>query len=205
MAEKTTVREPKQRRSKERVRLILEASWTVLTSEGIKHFNTNSIAACGNIPVSSIYQYFPNKEAILAALYSEYLAEVRDSYSILDTAEFRALPWREYCTLLIKSIMQVETSDSIDEQFEVGLQLHPDLRGIEREHEDWMANRMADDMRRLGSRWSRPKLKRLAHLLYGYNSAIWRYRESQSPPKKELFEWTQKTFLALVSQCFEDV
>ena len=198
------MRTPKQQRAKERVRLVLEAGKAVLAEEGIKHFNTNTIAARGKFPVSSIYQYFPNKEAILAALYSQYLTEVRESYAVLNTPAVQKLPWREYCILIIKNVAQVDTYDPIDEQFDTALQLYPELREMDKEHAEWMANRMADDMRRLGSAWPRPKLKRLGYLAYELSDAIWRYRADQNPSKKEILEWSQTAFLALISQCMGD-
>lgn len=204
MSKQVAVRAPKQKRAKERVRVILEASRAVLLEEGIKHFTTNSIARRGGFPVSSIYQYFPNKEAVLVALYSQYLAEIRESYVALDAGVEKVLPWQDYCLLLIRTIADVETQDNIDEQFEIALELYPELEAVDREHEEWLANRLADDMRRLGSTWPRAKLKRLAHLFYEYYGAIWHYRSRHKPPKKELEEWMETTFLALAARCFEE-
>ena len=59
---------PGQARSKETVNVILEASARILESEGLRGFNTNSAAAKAGVSVGSLYQYFPNKDAILLAL-----------------------------------------------------------------------------------------------------------------------------------------
>jgi AcrR family transcriptional regulator len=59
---------PGQARSKETVNVILEASARILESEGLRGFNTNAVAAKAGVSVGSLYQYFPNKEAILLAL-----------------------------------------------------------------------------------------------------------------------------------------
>src|SRR5580692_12875747 len=63
---------PGQARSKETVNIILEASARILESEGLRGFNTNSAAAKAGVSVGSLYQYFPNKDAILLALIERF-------------------------------------------------------------------------------------------------------------------------------------
>src|SRR5579863_5143022 len=63
---------PGQARSKETVNVILEAGARILESEGLHGFNTNAVAAKAGVSVGSLYQYFPNKDAILLALIGRY-------------------------------------------------------------------------------------------------------------------------------------
>jgi AcrR family transcriptional regulator len=63
---------PGQARSQETVNIILEASTRILESEGLRGFNTNAIAAKAGVSVGSLYQYFPNKDAIVLALIGGY-------------------------------------------------------------------------------------------------------------------------------------
>jgi AcrR family transcriptional regulator len=63
---------PGQARSKETVNVILEASARILESQGLRGFNTNAIAAKAGVSVGSLYQYFPNKDAILLALINSF-------------------------------------------------------------------------------------------------------------------------------------
>lgn len=48
--------------------VILEAATRVLVREGRPALNTNRVAEVAGVSVGSLYQYFPSKEAILAAL-----------------------------------------------------------------------------------------------------------------------------------------
>jgi AcrR family transcriptional regulator len=59
---------PKQRRSRETVDAILDATARVLVEEGYERATTNHIAAVAGVSVGSLYQYFPSKEALVAAL-----------------------------------------------------------------------------------------------------------------------------------------
>jgi AcrR family transcriptional regulator len=59
---------PVQSRSRETVRAILEAAARILGEEGAAGFNTNRIARKAGVSVGSLYQYFPNKQALLRSL-----------------------------------------------------------------------------------------------------------------------------------------
>ncbi len=61
-------KKPRQQRSAEMVEIILQAATRVLERESLAGFNTNRVAEVAGISVGSLYQYFPNKEALVAAL-----------------------------------------------------------------------------------------------------------------------------------------
>ena len=62
---------PQQARSEQMVADILEASIRVLRREGAAHFTTIRVAQEAGISVGSLYQYFPNKGALLFRLQVE--------------------------------------------------------------------------------------------------------------------------------------
>src|SRR5229473_2510951 len=57
-----------QKRSRVTVETLLDATARVLTKAGYDRASTNRIAATAGVSVGSLYQYFPNKEALVAAL-----------------------------------------------------------------------------------------------------------------------------------------
>jgi AcrR family transcriptional regulator len=59
---------PVQRRSTDTVAVILEAAARVLERNGFEGFNTNAIAERAGVSIGSLYQYFPNKDALLSGL-----------------------------------------------------------------------------------------------------------------------------------------
>jgi DNA-binding transcriptional regulator YbjK len=59
---------PKQARSTDLVAAILEAAAQVLAKEGAPRFTTARVSERAGVSVGSIYQYFPNKAAILFRL-----------------------------------------------------------------------------------------------------------------------------------------
>lgn len=64
-------KEPKQARSNELVSAILEAAVQVLAEEGAQRFTTARVADKAGVSIGSLYQYFPNKAAILFRLQSD--------------------------------------------------------------------------------------------------------------------------------------
>lgn len=65
-----------QERSRATVEALLDATARVLTREGYDRASTNRIAAKAGVSVGSLYQYFPNKEALVAALVARHNREM---------------------------------------------------------------------------------------------------------------------------------
>ena len=80
-------KQPRQARSTELVAAILEAAVQVLATEGAQRFTTARVAERAGVSVGSVYQYFPNKAAILFRLQSdEWQQTTRMLQDILDDA-----------------------------------------------------------------------------------------------------------------------
>ncbi|MBZ9844483.1 TetR family transcriptional regulator [Mesorhizobium sp. CA5] len=67
----STRKQPKQARATELVAAILEAAAQVLAAEGAQRFTTTRVAERAGVSVGSLYQYFPNKAALLFRLQSD--------------------------------------------------------------------------------------------------------------------------------------
>ena len=65
-----------QERSRVTVNTLLEATARILVREGFDKASTNRIAAVAGVSVGSLYQYFPNKEAIVVALIDRHNSQV---------------------------------------------------------------------------------------------------------------------------------
>jgi AcrR family transcriptional regulator len=69
-------KQPLQERSRETVAVILEAAARILEERGLEGYNTNAVAERGGVSVGSVYQYFPNKDALTLALIGRFEAEI---------------------------------------------------------------------------------------------------------------------------------
>ena len=66
-------RTPVQRRSRERVERILSAAERLVVSAGVEALTTRSVAERARIPVATLYQYFADRDAIIAALIERHV------------------------------------------------------------------------------------------------------------------------------------
>ena len=69
---------PRQLRSQHTVDTILQATARVLATHGYAGPNTNLIAETAGVSVGSLYQYFPNKNALIAALHQRHDNQMLD-------------------------------------------------------------------------------------------------------------------------------
>jgi AcrR family transcriptional regulator len=71
---------PRKSASQERSRLtvdaLLEATARVLIKEGYDRASTNRIAEVAGVSIGSLYQYFPSKEALVAAVIDRHMQQV---------------------------------------------------------------------------------------------------------------------------------
>lgn len=74
-------KEPKQARSAGLVAAILDAAVQVLAKEGAQRFTAARVAEKAGVSIGSLYQYFPNKAAILFRLQSDEWRQTTDLLS----------------------------------------------------------------------------------------------------------------------------
>jgi AcrR family transcriptional regulator len=68
---------PRQARARATVQAILQAAAEVFAELGYAATTTNKIADRAGVSVGSLYQYFPGKDALLAGLVEDHMADVR--------------------------------------------------------------------------------------------------------------------------------
>jgi len=67
---------PSQERSRATVDALVEATARILVHEGFDKASTNRIANVAGVSVGSLYQYFPSKEALVAAVIERHNREI---------------------------------------------------------------------------------------------------------------------------------
>ncbi|MDI2127654.1 TetR/AcrR family transcriptional regulator [Yinghuangia seranimata] len=82
----------RQARGEARAAHLLEAASEVFADVGYAAATTNAIAARAKASPGTLYQFFPNKEAMASALAERYLAQLDDDYAFVADADLAALP-----------------------------------------------------------------------------------------------------------------
>jgi AcrR family transcriptional regulator len=195
---------PAQERSKERVERILRATAELLVEYGVGLVTTARIAERAEVPIGSVYQYFPNKKAIFVALFTTYLCEIQAGLAEFEKNAPYDAGWRVVLADLFREIKRIELRGGIDESLRVAVQAFPELIEYERQHMELVVASLARILKRLGSQWPRSRLRRLGTYYYYVNDGALRYRNAIHPPAREVFEWDQQMATALVRMCMPD-
>ena len=77
-SKKSTTRVPKQERSIQRFEAVIAATLKLLSERSYESISMREIAREAEMPIASVYQYFPTKLAIVQELWSRYANQVFD-------------------------------------------------------------------------------------------------------------------------------
>jgi AcrR family transcriptional regulator len=155
-------KQPAQLRSREMVQKILDAAVAVLRRDGIEGFTTNHVAREAGISVASIYQFFPNKLAIVYRLYQIWLSELSDRIAAESDRWRGRIQWEEFASRLSAKLSEEIVDQRAEYELLRAMWSHRKLLELDRKHSDTLAARVADDMAAYGSKMPRPALTRIA-------------------------------------------
>jgi len=139
----TTRRIPRQRRSRERVERALDAADRLLAAEGADALSTTRIARAAGMSVGSLYQYFPDTGAIVAALAERHM----DAFAeLMEQTVERAAgePWEDPVGALVDVFAGRYRDEPGYRALWFGRHLTPELREADRRNK--LA--LADGLRR---------------------------------------------------------
>lgn len=138
---------PQQDRAKATVERILDAASILVEEAGIDAFTTNRLADRCSVRVRSVYRYFPNKHAIIAALYQRLTESWRSFFEdgFARMADPR-LNWRVECDELIGDFVELLENHRGAVAIRKAMKAEPGLIVIERADNDFLSRRFAGIM-----------------------------------------------------------
>jgi AcrR family transcriptional regulator len=120
-------RTPRQARGRERVETILDAAEALFAEVGYEAATTNAIAARAEVPIGSIYQFFANKQALLAAVAERYRAGAAALLDAVLTPEVIALPTPELVEIILGVMIEFGAQRIGFTRIVLHAGAHPDL------------------------------------------------------------------------------
>ena len=87
------------------VHAILDAAEKVLEDEGMVVFTTNYVAEVAGVSVGSLYQYFANKESLIAGVFERGFLETASQMSVAAASNIEASP-PELFRLLLRVLIE---------------------------------------------------------------------------------------------------
>lgn len=101
-------KKPQQRRSRATIETIFEATIQVLLANGFEKTTTIQIAERAGVSVGSLYQYFPNKRALLAAIVKRHVGGVVDA-TIAACISAHGRTIEEMCATMMAAFVDAKT------------------------------------------------------------------------------------------------
>ncbi len=131
-------RTPRQARSRERLAQVLATADRLLATEGPEALTTTRVAAEAGMSVGAVYQYLPDRDAIIEALATSYLARIEVTMaSFLGVAAEQR--WADPVGALVDGFAQVYRSEPGFRALWFGRHLTEATRSADREHKMRMA------------------------------------------------------------------
>ena len=192
---------PTQARAKARIQRVLDATQAILNRDGPAAVTTPAIAAESGVSVGSIYQYFPNKEAIILALYEARLTHIRQVAS--DAMDDGEGDWRAFFRKWIARVKAEEEAVGYGLSMSAAFEQFPKLAEIEPLHAEQMAEGVVAQLKQFGSDWPDEALFDLAIYAYYLDSVTWRYWTVAQARLPQGVERLIETVIALLAPALE--
>jgi AcrR family transcriptional regulator len=103
-------RQPRQQRAHGTVAVILRATAQILSRDGLAAVTTNRVAQRAGVSIGSLYQYFPDKAALVAEVRRRYDDAFRERMMAL-VADIGPLPLRDAVGRCVQALIDVHAED----------------------------------------------------------------------------------------------
>ncbi len=99
-------RRPRQSRGQKRVELLLDAAATVIAEHGLESATAEAIAQQARTAKGSLYQFFPNRDAVIAALALRYADEMRAIHERAFPLDAHELPLDQLIDRIVRPLAE---------------------------------------------------------------------------------------------------
>lgn len=198
-------RQPAQARSRDMVQRILSAALRVLKSNGIEGFTCNHVAAEAAISVASVYQFFPNKQAIIYRLYQDWLGEVTERLKREVAHSRDEADWSRFAARLSDVLAEAAVDRHAEYELVRAMWSHRELIDLDRQHSRALGQLVAASMRRYGAARRGAELVGLATFANELHTLVAeRAMHGTDAEKKRLDEYARVAYLALWRHAVSD-
>ncbi len=156
---------PSQARSRERVQRLLDTADELIGSDGLTGLTVPLLAARARVPVGTIYQFFPDKSALLDAVAERYMQQSLEVMSELvdSIAELR---WEAAVDAVIEQFASVYRDHPTFCEIWLNGHLSPSARERDRRNNDDLAAALCEALKR------RPEFRRARRLPLACRTAV---------------------------------
>ena len=186
---------PVQKRSRERYEHILSAAAQLLAEKGSEAFRMSELVERTGVAFGSLYQYFPDKTAIIGTLAERHNQAGRDCVA-RDLASVKAAgDLHPALCRIVDSYYRMFIEVPVMRDIWQATQADRALQKLDEEDVDFLAGLLAGALRRIAPDTSRPALQAYARLVMTLIAAAVRHAITLPPKEARLLLATFKRML----------
>ncbi|UCG51678.1 MAG: TetR/AcrR family transcriptional regulator [Candidatus Latescibacterota bacterium] len=199
-------RAPKQARSRERYKKILDTAANLFFEKGFDGATTNEIAHRAGISIGSLYQYFDNKEAIVAALTDRYVEALKDVTVDVITTDVEDLPTAPAVDRLLDPILKFHSAHPEFRPLWLGAEVSQELKDSMQAMDDEVVRRVGALLEARAPKIPRERARMVVTVMHlGLKSLLGLFGRSDTPRLKALAAAEMKRmFTAYVDQVIRE-
>lgn len=132
MSGKNTIRIPKQERSRETKKSIINAGLKLFSEKGFYKTNSKEIAREAGVSIGSFYIYFPDKKALFREVLVDYHRKIRNVVETIDIQKFAQTgKTKDFLHYLINKLIEAHNIyPQFHQEVTVMAQSDPDIANI---------------------------------------------------------------------------
>jgi AcrR family transcriptional regulator len=164
-------KQPAQIRSKERLERILAAARDLIAQKGSDLVKMSEVAALADISIGSLYQYFPDKSALIRTLAEQYNAESRRciAAALEGVKDLEGL-LQAYGSL-VDQYFAIVTAEPVMRDIWSGMQADKQLMALQLAESRACGDMLASAMRRVHPKANRKRVDESAFLIWELGEA----------------------------------
>jgi len=146
-------KQPKQARAQARVKRILNTAERLLANEGYENFSTNRVAKEADVNIASLYQYFPNKQALIFAINRNMLDDVLELFETFEQS-WSCHNWRDVFDILNADMLTSNQHIRLVKALDQAAAQSPELQAMEQQHAERISQFYSRFLAHYGSSWT---------------------------------------------------
>jgi AcrR family transcriptional regulator len=174
---------PAQKRSRERFELILECAAALMAEKGSEAFRMSDIVERTGVPFGSLYQYFPDKTAIIGTLAERYNAIGRECVARDLSVVEKPKDLHPALCRIVDSYYQLFMDEPVMRDIWQATQADRALQQLDAEDGAYLSGLLSDALLRVTPKLSKPALETFSQLTMTLIAAAVRHA-IMLPPKE---------------------
>lgn len=181
-------RQPEQMRGQRTKQKILAAAHSILVRDGVKGLTTRSLAKEAGLSVGSVYQYFPNKQAVLFWVYEKRLQERLNIFDNVWSQRVQdQLTPSTFFFRYLEALRKARMWSRLDLELGYAEEREEELRKYTENFHEKLSRRYVKAWQEAGSNWTEENLLLLTRYLHELDHLNRKLQQGESKTNRVFF------------------